>query len=72
MSSLRSWLRLPRQARAAGAASLVGRYQPTAKNAQVANFYPDHGFTDLGDGAFRFDLSTTLEPPVHIELVTDA
>jgi FkbH-like protein len=59
-------------ARAAGARRLLGRYEPSAKNAQVAGFFGDHGFDVLGEGRFAFDLAGALTKPDHIDLVTDA
>ena len=38
---------------AAGATTLRGEYRPTPKNAQVATFYPDHGFRTTGEGRFE-------------------
>jgi predicted enzyme involved in methoxymalonyl-ACP biosynthesis len=57
-------------AAAAGAVRLVGRYEPTRKNAQVATFYTAHGFTEVAGapGTFRCDLGDTRpERPAHIE-----
>jgi FkbH-like protein len=63
---------LASEARNSGARTLVGRYAPTAKNAQVRELYPDHGFVPEGDGAFSLDLSAGVAPPAHIELRVDA
>ena len=46
--------------------TLVGRYEPTAKNSQVANFYVKHGFTPVGDGRFELDDLSKLSVPEHI------
>jgi FkbH-like protein len=55
---------LAQRAAARGAVTLVGRFEPTAKNAQVASFYPDRGFAPDGDGVFRHDLGEgQLQPP---------
>jgi FkbH-like protein len=48
---------LAQRAAARGATRLVGRYEPSAKNGQVARFYADRGFTDEGGGVFRYDLA---------------
>ena len=45
---------------AAGATTLRGEYRPTAKNAQVATFYPDHGFVTTGEGRFEAALPLAL------------
>jgi FkbH-like protein len=47
---------LAETARAGGASLLVGRYEPTPKNGQVAGFYPDRGFRPLEGGAFALRL----------------
>ncbi|MGH2868925.1 MAG: HAD-IIIC family phosphatase, partial [Solirubrobacteraceae bacterium] len=49
------------RARARGRRSLQGAYRPTAKNAQVAEFYPRAGFAraDRGDGVFSLDLDAS-------------
>jgi FkbH-like protein len=57
---------LAERARERGLRYLVGRYIPTAKNLQVASFYPQRGFEAVGDGVFRFDLQQqSLDPPPH-------
>lgn len=51
-----------------GAATLIGIYVPSSKNAQVANFYPDHGFTVQGE-RFHLDLAgASSDIPVGITL----
>ena len=35
-------------------------YRPTQKNAQVATFYPDHGFVTTGEGRFEAALPLAL------------
>lgn len=47
-------------AAAAGATTLRGAYRPTQKNGQVATFYSDHGFDEVGDGRFDAALPLTL------------
>jgi predicted enzyme involved in methoxymalonyl-ACP biosynthesis len=59
-------------ATAAGATRLVGRYEATRKNAQVATFYPARGFTAIAGspGMFSCDLGRARpEKPAHIDLV---
>ncbi len=61
------------RARAGGASSLVGLYEPTAKNAQVADFYLRRGFAADGEGAFRHDLDAgALAPPAGIAIEVGA
>jgi FkbH-like protein len=48
---------LAERARERGARLLVGRFEPTAKNGQAADFYPSRGFETAADGSFRLDLS---------------
>jgi FkbH-like protein len=58
-------------ARARGARALLGRYVPTAKNAQVANFYEARGFEPAGEeGLSRLDLAGGPLPqvPRHVLL----
>jgi FkbH-like protein len=58
-------------AAARGAHRLVGRYRPTTKNSQVADFYPNHGFEPVtgNTGVFELDLDRHRpENPRHIEL----
>jgi len=49
------------RARERGARTAVGRYRPTAKNAQVREFFPARGFAAAGEDAegatYRLDLS---------------
>lgn len=55
------------RAHARGARHLIGHYIPTAKNRQVALFYPDRGFEMVGEGLFRLDLERQqLEAPPQI------
>ena len=64
---------LAKQARERGARYLVGRYSPTAKNSQVASFYPDRGFEVAGDGEFRLNLEThSLSYPPYIKVEVTA
>jgi len=53
---------LAERAGARGARMLVGRFEPTAKNGQAADFYSSRDFAPSGDGSFRLDL--TLGRPV--------
>lgn len=61
-----------RDARRTGAAAVIGRYRPTAKNRTVRDFFPRYGFTEDGaDGdttVFRHDLTALPEHPGHIDL----
>lgn len=61
-----------RYARAAGLAQVSGRYQATAKNATVRDFYPRNGFAQVAaDGTtttYRHDLAQILAIPEHIRL----
>ncbi len=51
-----------------GASSVVGRYEPTLKNAQVADLYPKHGFSETDeDGTFTIDAA---EPPAAPDFLT--
>lgn len=62
---------LTSEATSRGAIRLVGRYVPTAKNGQVADFYPSHAFSPVAGeaGAFELDLRTSgVDVPAHIEL----
>jgi FkbH-like protein len=45
------------RALARGVATLVGLFEATAKNGQVASFYPDRGFLAAGPGTFRRSLA---------------
>ncbi|MFF1924908.1 HAD-IIIC family phosphatase [Streptomyces sp. NPDC058221] len=59
-------------AKATGAGAVRATYRPTSKNAKVAGFYPQGGFTPTGDDAkgfgFRHDLETITPPPPHVRL----
>lgn len=51
------------------AASVVGRFVPTSKNAQVENLYVEHGFDALDDsGRFTLRLPHSLKSPSHIDV----
>jgi FkbH-like protein len=43
---------LAERARARGARQLIGRYAPTGRNDVARDFYPQHGFGDMGAGLF--------------------
>jgi FkbH-like protein len=48
---------LAERAGARGAVQLIGRYEPTAKNGQAADFYPARHFVpDAEQGSFRLDM----------------
>ncbi len=53
-------------ARARGARFLDGRYVPSAKNAQVADFYSRFGFEIMGEGAFRLELAGSKLGPTSV------
>jgi FkbH-like protein len=60
---------LARRARERGASTLLGAYEPTARNAQVAAFFPDRGFTPAGERRWELDLEADLpEPPPHLTI----
>ncbi len=50
-----------------GATEIAGRYRPTKKNGQVADFYPTHGFSSVEDeaGGVRVFCRSTAPPPVY-------
>ena len=52
----------------AGASELCGRFVPTPKNGQVADFYLSHGFDVDGDAGteYRMLLADALQAPEHI------
>jgi FkbH-like protein len=54
---------LSQRAAARGVARLYGLYAPTAKNSQVADFYPSRGFQPAGEGRFAVDLVANFIPP---------
>jgi FkbH-like protein len=58
-------------AAAAGAKTLQGSYVPTAKNSQVATFYPGLGFVESGEGRYEAALPLTLAPD-HVTIERDA
>jgi FkbH-like protein len=61
---------LARRARERGARLLVGRYEPTDRNAQVAEFFPDRGFVAAGERRWRLDLEAVL-PEFPPQLTVD-
>jgi FkbH-like protein len=66
---------LAERAEARGARLLVGRFEPTAKNAQVADFYPTRDFAPAGEGSFRLDLALgrpAWPPETRVRIVADA
>jgi FkbH-like protein len=58
-------------ATAAGASTLRGSYVPTAKNSQVATFYPERGFVTTAPGRFEAPLPLTLVAE-HVAVLRDA
>ncbi len=68
---------LAERAHARGARLLVGRFVPTAKNAQAADFYPAREFQRASGDPFRFDLDLGVARPpspahVRTRIVADA
>lgn len=58
------------EAMALGAPAVLGRFVATAKNAQVEDLYPRHGFMPVGDGTYRLAADDELvESPAHISIV---
>jgi FkbH-like protein len=51
-----------------GGMELVGEYLPTAKNALVADFFPQHAFTACGGNRWSRSLSETMTGPPYIEV----
>ncbi|HEX3693123.1 MAG TPA: HAD-IIIC family phosphatase [Solirubrobacteraceae bacterium] len=65
---------LAERALALGARFLVGRFIPTARNAQVADIYPAHGFEPTGAGSFRLDVKRhrpAAPPEAQVRIVAD-
>jgi FkbH-like protein len=64
-----------RHARSTGARAVFGAYRPTAKNGNVKEFYPRHGFVPVADHGnvltFRHDLVEVLAPPDHVRLTIE-
>jgi FkbH-like protein len=60
---------LARRARERGARTLLGAYEPTDRNAQVASFFPDRGFTRIGERRWQLDLEAGLpQPPPQLKI----
>lgn len=60
---------LARRAREHGARTLLGAYEPTDRNAQVASFFPDRGFTSIGERRWELDLQAGLpQPPPQLAI----
>lgn len=57
---------LAAEAAARGATTLLGRYTPTQKNPLVAELWPNHGFTAVGDGVFRAEIGDIAPAPAHV------
>lgn len=56
---------LARRSKARGARGLSGSFEPTARNAQVADFYPTRNFVETAERTWRLDLQGDLpgSPP---------
>jgi FkbH-like protein len=64
---------LAERADARGARHLVGHFQPTAKNAQAADFYPANGFYSADERTFHLDLASQRPPvPAAVQVTTRA
>jgi FkbH-like protein len=64
---------LAERAVARGSRTLTGTYEPTAKNAQVATFYPERGFVEAGERRYRLDLTEGAPvPPPQIRITVTA
>lgn len=50
----------------AGATAIDAAFIPTAKNAPVASFLPEHGFTSLGGGDYTISVGSVPERPTYI------
>jgi FkbH-like protein len=60
---------LTRRARERGARTLLGTYEPTDRNAQVASFFPDRGFTAISERRWQLDLDADLpQPPPQLSI----
>jgi FkbH-like protein len=60
---------LARRARERGASTLLGAYEPTDRNAQVAGFFPDRGFAPAGERRWELDLEADLpQPPPQLTI----
>jgi FkbH-like protein len=60
---------LARRARERGARALLGTYEPTDRNVQVAAFFPDRGFTPAGERRWQLDLEAGLpQPPPQLTI----
>ncbi|WP_183407863.1 HAD-IIIC family phosphatase [Nocardioides marmoriginsengisoli] len=58
-------------AAAVGATALRGRYVPSAKNVQVADFYTERGFSSSGEG--QYDAVLPIAPAAdHVTVLRDA
>ncbi|WP_067440419.1 HAD-IIIC family phosphatase [Nocardioides jensenii] len=55
----------------AGASTVRGRYRPSPKNGQVATFYTDRGFREIGEGEYDARLPLALEAE-HVTVLRDA
>ena len=52
--------------RARGGVELTGEYVPSARNSQVADFYPNHGFEACGENRWKKVLCDTTDGPSYI------
>lgn len=61
-----------RLARLAGCRRIVGTYIPSAKNAMVANFWPEMGFAQAGEHTFTQDVEAYPVKPTAITIARHA
>lgn len=59
--------RLLAEARRRGLEAVVGRFEPTAKNALVKDWYPSLGFVAEGPGTWRLDVASAAPKEVFID-----
>lgn len=54
-----------------GASTVVGRYESTPKNGQVASLYSSHGFAETTEpGSFTIDPANPPTPPAYLTVTT--
>ncbi len=57
-------------AKKCGVKTIIGKYIPTKKNEPIKNFLSEHGFKQDGE-SWKFDLTTKIRPPKHIQMVNN-
>jgi FkbH-like protein len=58
--------KIAEDARLGGASTIDAAYIPTAKNAPVASFLPDHGFAILDGNSYTISVEAVPERPSYI------